>query len=355
MALDPDLDERFQTAEDFKNALEQYLVDARMLVSQASVGQLVKRVLGPRLTTQHEAIRSALVAADGMLRAGLVPEAEPLGSRPFERLSEPPSQSTAGGGPFHQTVGSWPRPRRAPIGAVLFGVFGVTAAVGAILWTNQTKPTALVTAPGGAEKPIAAQAGERRQPAARSNEDGTPSEAANLNSIPLAAAGDPRQPAPAHAAAARSPRPSQDEAQERVVKTTEATPAHQERVDLEESAPEPKPAEEADVENPYKKAAETKKEPPPSGERGSFSRGAATSALANAARRAAGCKSEDGPTGPGRVSVTFSPDGPASNVSVSPPYAGTSVGSCIATAYRSAQVPAFTGSPVTLPHSFRIP
>ena len=112
---------------------------------------------------------------------------------------------------------------------------------------------------------------------------------------------------------------------------------------------------EPDVENPYRKPDEAKKEPPPPGERGSFNRGAATSALANAARRAQACKSGEGPSGAGRATITFSPDGPASNVSVSPPFAGTGVGACVATAYRGAQVPPFTGSSVTLPHSFRIP
>src|SRR4030095_4259271 len=62
-ALETDVERRFQTAEDLKGALEQYLVDSRMMVSQASVGQLVRRVLGGRLATQHEAIREALVAA----------------------------------------------------------------------------------------------------------------------------------------------------------------------------------------------------------------------------------------------------------------------------------------------------
>src|SRR5688572_1915715 len=124
-ALERDATARFQTADDFRTALEQYLVEERMMVSQASVGQLVRRVLGASLATQHDAIRAALVAADGMLRAGLVPESDPRASRPVDRLSEPPSQSTGGGGPFNKSVGSWPRPRRTPVGPILFGVFGV--------------------------------------------------------------------------------------------------------------------------------------------------------------------------------------------------------------------------------------
>ena len=347
-ALEADAQHRFQTAEDFQGALEQYLVDERMHVTQASVGQLVRRVLGTRLTSQHEEIRAALVAADGMLRAGLVPESDPHGSRPFERLSEPPSLSTAGGGPFHQTVSSYPRSRRAPIGAVLFGVLGVASAVSAIVWTSQTKPTALVTAPGAPEK-AGAQAARPRDGSQPAN--GETSESLGLDAIPVAAQPRAAPDAPAYAAPpARGAPAERSEPDPRDATKPAETP--QEKVELEETAP---PTEDLDVENPYRKAEAAKKDAPPPGERGSFNRGAATSALASAARRAAGCKGDDGPTGPGRATVTFSPDGPVSSVSVAPPFAGTSVGDCVATSYRNAQVPAFTGSSVTLPHSFRIP
>ena len=351
-ALEPDLERRFQTAEDLQGALEQYLVEERMLVSQASVGQLVRRVLGTRLSSQHEAIREALVAADGMLRAGLVPESDPRASRPFERLSEPPSLSTAGGGPFQQTVGSWPRQRRAPIGPVLFGLVGVASAVGAIVWTTQTKPTALVTAPGTPERGAVASRGTDRS----RDGQGSETEGMNVDAIPLANRDTQR---PASPRTAPAPRPERAEPQERsdpaersTAKPADTSPPPRENIELEETAPS---APEPDVENPYRKAASEKKEPPPPSERGSFNRGAATSALAGAAQRAQACKSPDGPSGSGRATVTFSPDGPTSNVSVSAPFAGTSVGACVATAYRSAQVPAFTGSSVTLPHSFRIP
>jgi hypothetical protein len=67
------------------------------------------------------------------------------------------------------------------------------------------------------------------------------------------------------------------------------------------------------------------------------------------------CTNPDGPSGSGRAMVTFSPDGPVSNVSVPAPFAGTPVGTCVSNAFRSARVPAFTGSSVTLPQSFRVP
>ena len=352
-ALESDVERRYQTAEQLQTALEQYLVEERMMVSQASVGQLVRRVLGTGLASQQDAIREALVAADGMLRAGLVPESDPRLSRPFDRLSEPPSFSTAGGGPFHHTAGSWPRPRRTPVGPVLFGVLGVASAVAAVIWTSQTKPTALVTAPGEHDKATTG-AGVRPRTASRtSDERERASEGMKLDAIPVAA--DARQPAPTRAAPApRGPRSEPSETEPTPPsKPTDSHEPPRETVTLEETAEESPP--ETDVENPYRKPDEAQKEPPPPGERGSFSRGAATSVLANAAQRAQACKSGDGPSGAGRATITFSPDGPASNVSVSPPFAGTSVGACVATAYRSAKVPPFTGSSVTLPHSFRIP
>jgi serine/threonine protein kinase len=346
-ALSADSERRYQTAEDLQNALEQYLVEERMLVSQASVGQLVRRVLGTRLATQHDAIRKSLVATDGMLRAGLVPESDPRASRPFERLSEPPSHSTAGGGPFHQTVGSWPQPRRrAPVGAVLFGVIGVASAVAAVIWTNQTKPNELVTTPGAPDRGALAA----RSPSHGADQAERAPEGVDLSAIPVAARPDPRPAGPARPAPAQRP-PSQPEDGETKA-ATKPLDAPREAVELEEAADT---ASDVDVENPYRKAEVEKPAAPPPSDRGPFSRGAATSTLASAAQRAQACKSADGPTGAGRVSVTFSPDGPANNVSVAAPFAGTGVGACVASAYRSAKVPAFTGSAVTLPHSFRIP
>ncbi|HXK21030.1 MAG TPA: hypothetical protein VNG33_24635, partial [Polyangiaceae bacterium] len=74
-----------------------------------------------------------------------------------------------------------------------------------------------------------------------------------------------------------------------------------------------------------------------------------------AANSATACKRDGGPSGAGSASVTFSPEGPVSSVSLSAPFAGTPVGACIQTVFKSAHVPAFSGSAVTLSKSFRIP
>jgi predicted Zn finger-like uncharacterized protein len=86
-----------------------------------------------------------------------------------------------------------------------------------------------------------------------------------------------------------------------------------------------------------------------------FSRSAAISALGAAAGAASGCKKPGGPTGRGRVSVTFAPSGRVTTANVSgAPFAGTSVGGCVAATFRRASVPPFDGSPVTVHKSFTI-
>jgi cytoskeletal protein RodZ len=102
-----------------------------------------------------------------------------------------------------------------------------------------------------------------------------------------------------------------------------------------------KPAEDKPADDKAKPAAE-------------FNRDAARSALAGAAGAASGCKTKNGPTGKGQVTVTFAPSGRATQATVGPPFAGTSVGSCAAAAFKSASVPPFSGSAVTVSKSFFI-
>lgn len=86
-----------------------------------------------------------------------------------------------------------------------------------------------------------------------------------------------------------------------------------------------------------------------------FDRGAALKALKAAADAARSCKQPDGPTGVGRMTVTFEPSGEVKNTLIDgPPFAGTVVGKCVARAFRAAKVPPFRGSPVTVAKSFSI-
>jgi predicted Zn finger-like uncharacterized protein len=87
-----------------------------------------------------------------------------------------------------------------------------------------------------------------------------------------------------------------------------------------------------------------------------FSVSAAQVALTQAAANAANCKKGDGPTGGGKVQVTFATSGRVTTANVAgPPFAGTSVGGCVAGIFRKARIPAFTGNPVTVSKSFMVP
>jgi hypothetical protein len=91
------------------------------------------------------------------------------------------------------------------------------------------------------------------------------------------------------------------------------------------------------------------------GEGGAFDRAAALSALSAAASAAQACKKPDGPTGSGRIAITFAPSGNATTANVEgPPFAGTSVGGCVAARFRGTRVPPFGGAPVTVHKTFFI-
>jgi predicted Zn finger-like uncharacterized protein len=86
-----------------------------------------------------------------------------------------------------------------------------------------------------------------------------------------------------------------------------------------------------------------------------FSKASAISALGAAAGSAGGCKKPGGPTGQGKVQVTFAPSGRVTSATVmGSPFAGTAVGGCVASTFRRAKVPAFSGNPVTVSKSFAI-
>jgi eukaryotic-like serine/threonine-protein kinase len=348
-ALARDRDQRYQTAQELQVALEQYLVGERVAVSHASVGKLVRKVLLPRLEQQDEALKRALVEADGMVRAGLLPEAggHDSNSRTSRPSDSPLSHPFGSQGPFQHTLGGSKRPpRRAPpVGPVLFGALGVVAAVGAIIWTTlQAGPNALVSGPG-----VPAGVAQGASDAKGANHS---AEGVSLDGLPVSALGaeeTPRAGQPYARATQGTRRPADDRAL-----PVDKRVAKEEKVELEESNP-PAPATPEDVTldeaaAPPKEAAPS----PPEEERGPLNKGAAMAALASAAGRARACGGGDGPTGAGRAMVTFSPEGPVSNVTVAAPFAGTSAGACIAAAFRTARVPAFTGSAVTLPGSFRI-
>lgn len=96
--------------------------------------------------------------------------------------------------------------------------------------------------------------------------------------------------------------------------------------------------------------------PKPAAGPGPFNVSAARSALGSAAANAASCKKSGGPTGSGKVQVTFATSGRVTSANVvSGPFGGTAVGGCVASTFRRAKVPAFSGGSQTVSKSFKIP
>jgi hypothetical protein len=77
--------------------------------------------------------------------------------------------------------------------------------------------------------------------------------------------------------------------------------------------------------------------------------GAARAALDDAAREASSCRGDDTSARFARFAITFAPSGRVASAEIEGgPLANTGVGACMLDAFRSAQVPAFTGAPATL-------
>jgi predicted Zn finger-like uncharacterized protein len=123
------------------------------------------------------------------------------------------------------------------------------------------------------------------------------------------------------------------------------------------AAPEAKPVEKP-VAVAQSGGSTTKKPEPtpaPAGDAPPFSKASAISALTSAANSAGSCKKPGGPTGAGKATVTFAPSGRVTTATVAGgTYAGTGVGGCVASVFRRAHVPPFSGSSVTVSKSFQI-
>jgi len=359
-ALARDANARFQTAAEFRDALETYLKAERTMVSPAGVGQLVRRVLGARIEHQRQALRDALTAADGTVVTGLVPDQPAAPDRSsVSALRFSPSEPPTSTSQYSNSLSGTPRPqtleraqvRKTGVLPFLAAISGLAAAAGSIFWvtTHRAGPTPLITTTLTATSRPSTGAATRR-------DDSSGPVGVDISSLPNARGLTPAVPlgdamsnalsgrrAPVPAAPARVERAERAAAKEAATPavTTPSMPAEPSAPIAEVAPPPPPPPAPAPAVIPE-------------GERAPLSRGAALSALGSAATQAAACKRTDGPTGSGTASVTFSPDGPVKSVSVSAPFAGTAVGQCVMAAFRGAHVPPFSGSSVTLPKSFRI-
>jgi hypothetical protein len=97
----------------------------------------------------------------------------------------------------------------------------------------------------------------------------------------------------------------------------------------------------------FSKGAENAKGPG-SGDAKGFDEAKARAALAEQLDAAAACKEPGGSLGQTTATVTFEPNGSVSGVTVGAPFAGSSTGTCIITAFKRAKVAPFTGLPRTV-------
>jgi serine/threonine protein kinase len=354
-ALARNVNERFQTAAEFRDALEHYLRDERIMVSHAGVGQLVKRVLGSRIEQQRQALREALTVADGTVVTGLVPDQSAAPERSTSGVSGPrfavPSEPPTSTSQFSNSRTGTPRPqtldqnqtRKGGVLPLFAAIGGLAAAASAIFWvTHRPAPAPLITTTlATATSHVAANSAPT---------DSAGPAGVNIDSLPTtgALAETAATAAAMNAALLATARKSGHV--EKLPKEDAPAPAKKEPV----AAATPDPTPEV-VPPPEAKPATPAAPLPPPDERAPLNRGAALAALSSAASSAMSCKRPDGPTGSGTATVTFSPDGPVKSVSVSAPFAGTPVGQCVANAFRGAHVPPFSGSSFTLPKGFQIP
>jgi hypothetical protein len=88
---------------------------------------------------------------------------------------------------------------------------------------------------------------------------------------------------------------------------------------------------------------------PPAVDKPPFDQQAAAQALSQAAQAALSCRKEGEPGGSATVIVRYAPSGRVTSATVeSGPFAGTVTGGCIATTFRKALVPAFSGDYMTV-------
>lgn len=175
-ALSNKPNERHQSADELRIALEKYLVQERTLVSTGSVSALLKRVLGQRLQARREAINEALIATTGHANSALLPETSLLTgmsqssevTAPRERLlSSHPSASETPHAVSHSQTSMpalAPRVRRSTKRTVAIGggaaiaVFALMLGIGKMLQDDAAvTPRAGAATPGAAAPAVEAQ------------------------------------------------------------------------------------------------------------------------------------------------------------------------------------------------------
>jgi serine/threonine-protein kinase len=337
-ALERERHARFQTAEEMRQAIEQYLVSERLVVPRAGVAGLLRRVLRERIEQRRDSLRAAVLELDGASQAKapapLVPN-EPVVRREDATASttthgeksaltsgsssNPGSQPSVGAAQLSelsaspQTLRAPPPPAPLRLSAIHYLLAGLIIA-GMAFWLGgrMSEPTVppRVTSQGShlVEKqptPPPAQPDDEEDPAAL----GDDLQVISMDSLPKVGA------APSETAPPNTPPPS---------------------------AGNPRPGTERQPTTPAPAVSE------------GLNLAQASTRLRGAAEMAKLCRRPGAQTGPGKVQVTFDPSGSVSAVEVLPPYAGTGAGACVAQKFRMVKVAAFKGAPTTLQKGFHL-
>lgn len=370
-ALEREVDKRYQTADELRDALETYLVDERILVPSAGVKGILRKVLGSRIDQRRQQVRAAIRALDGgsmhaqlVSNESIVLDADDAISVSVSQvesgndLSSPsglgaarlPSDNTSGSGPHPVTQSAAPaRDRKtSPTGFAIGALLGLGAAVALVLALRPSEAEPQVTEYGqpaggatAAEEPNTNAPPPEPTPAAPTvhavDIENLPTEPDN-SALPPRGHGSPPTDPP----------------------TRRHPPGQRLERDMEALKPKQgsKVPEVTLTDDPVEEIAESVRltEDSPKGNASGFDQGQALAALSRSASTASGlCRRVGGATGTGKATVTFSPNGSVQSVSLSAPFSGTPVGDCIASQMRRARVASFSGTPVVVRKSFLIP
>ncbi|HVU04576.1 MAG TPA: protein kinase [Polyangiaceae bacterium] len=386
-ALERDLDKRYQTAEAFRDALETYLVEQRILVPAAGVKGLLRKVLGSKIEQRRGQIRSAIRALDGSQNAPtLVSEEAILTDADAVSVSVsqagPPdsdpsvSQSRSLGAAFLPGDGSsgvqtlsQPSPAPPPrankfllIGTAL-GVL-ISGATFLVLGLNRNPsgPTpAQETSPAATNAPAPGPGTEH--PAGKI----TPQDqlrGVNIDSLPEVATADGVLPTgvPRGPAGAPPPqgRPTEGDLANAAAVMREPKPGEAAKVTLSEDQPSDRVNAIANSVSLDDHGNSTSTGPAPTpvdlgGGTGGVDRATLASALGRAANMVGMCHRPGGASGSGKAVVTVGPNGHVQNVVILGALAGTPVGDCVANQFRNVKVSGFSGNSVTVSKGFVVP
>jgi len=382
-ALERDIERRFQTADEFRDALDTYLVQERILVPAAGVKGLLRKVLGSKIDQRRQQVRAAIRALDGAQSAMTLVSDEPLLAEDdaisvsvssAEPPSDPsvsqsssrslgaaflPGDGSSGVQTLSQPSAAAPRPNKHLLIGLALGVLLMGG--GFFLFGPRSAPAPeprLHDAPSQAPRVTAAPVGD--QPAPPSAAAAAPT-SLSIDSLPSASATDTPAPTPA-GYPVPPPRtggtPPAAPTPEQLARDMAALRAEQKGLEVPKvTLPEEPEDRVKEIANTVKLDDHGSSAPNDTTAEGpsGFDKSTVQAALSRAANMVGMCRRPGGASGPGKATVTLAPSGRVQDVSIQGGIAGTPTGECVAAQFRTVKVPPFQGSAVTVSKSFVIP